>query len=51
MPNAAGDSTFIYLSNRKNISFEQAWRASGLGSLSEDEFNVIDAVLVEMIDE
>ena len=51
MPNAAGDSTFIYLSNRKNISFEQAWRASGLGSLSEDAFNVIDAVLVEMIDE
>ena len=28
-----------------------ARRSRGLSSLSEDEFNVIDAVLVEMIDE
>lgn len=46
MPNAAMDSTFVILSNRKNITFEQAWKASGLSSNSNDYFNPEDAVLV-----
>lgn len=46
MPNAAMDSTFIILSNRKNITFEQAWKASGLSSNSNDYFNPEDAVLI-----
>lgn len=48
MPNAACDSTFVYLSNIKEISFEQAWKAAGLSSNSEDYFDVEDAVLVEV---
>lgn len=48
MPNAAKDSTFVYLSNIKSISFEQAWRAAGLSSSSDDYFSPEDAVLVEM---
>lgn len=32
MPNAAKNSTFVYLSNLPEISFEQAWKASGLSS-------------------
>ena len=47
MPNAAAESTFVYLSNIKNISFEQAWRAAGLSSNLEDYFDVDDAVLVD----
>lgn len=46
MPNAAMDSTFVILSNRKNITFEQAWKASGLSSNINDYFNPEDAVLV-----
>lgn len=30
--NAARDSTFVILSNIENITFEQAWKASGLSS-------------------
>ena len=48
MPNAAASSTFVYLSNIENISFEQAWKAAGLSSNLEDYFAVEDAVLVEM---
>ena len=48
MPNAAVDSTFVYLSNLENITFEQAWKAAGFSSLSTDYFAVEDAVLVEM---
>jgi len=48
MPNAAKDSTFVYLSNLKEITFEQAWKASGLSSNREDYFDVEDAVLVDM---
>lgn len=47
MPNAAVDSTFVYLSNVDTITFEQAWKAAGLSSNSEDYFAVEDAVLVE----
>ena len=48
MPNAAVDSTFVYLSNIKDISFDKAWMAAGLSSNSEDYFDVREAVLVEM---
>ena len=48
MPNAAGDSSFVYLSNIEEISFEQAYKAAGISSDSEDYFLPEDAVLVEM---
>ena len=50
IPNAEKDTTFIYLSNKKDISFEQAWKASGLSSDSKDYFDTKDAVLVELND-
>ena len=49
MPNAAVDSTFVYLSNLKSISFARAWRAAGLSSSMEDYFSPEEAVLVEWI--
>ena len=49
MHDAATDSTFVYLSNIENISFDQAWRAAGLSSNSDDYFSVDDAVLVDII--
>ena len=48
IPNAAQDSTFVYLSNLESISFEQAWKAAGLSSFSGDYFSPEDAVLVEL---
>ena len=51
MPNAAVDSTFVYLSNLKSISFARAWRAAGLSSSMEDYFSPEEAVLVEWINE
>ena len=48
MPNAAVDSTFVYLSNQETISFEQAYLAAGISSDSYDYFAVKDAVLVDM---
>lgn len=48
MPNVAVDSTYVYLSNKANIAFEQAYMASGISSDSADYFSVGDAVLVEM---
>lgn len=48
MPNAAADSTFVYLSNIGEISFEQAYMAAGLSSDLEDYFFPGEAVLVEM---
>ena len=48
MPNAAEDSTFVYLSNLESITFEQAWKAAGLSSNMNDYFDPKDAVLVEM---
>ncbi|MBU3875431.1 immunogenic protein [Faecalicatena sp. AGMB00832] len=44
--NAARDSTFVILSNIENITFEQAWKASGLSSSMSDYFKVEDAVIV-----
>ena len=49
MPNADVSSTFVYLSNIENISFEQAWKAAGLSSNMKDYFAVEDAVLVDWI--
>ena len=46
MNNAAKDSTFVYLSNIEDISFDRAWKAAGLSSNSEDYFDEADAVLV-----
>ena len=48
MPNASVDSTFVYLSNIEDITFEQAWKAAGFSSLLTDYFSVEEAVLVEM---
>ena len=48
--NAAEDSTYIYLSNIKDITFEQAWKASGLSSNMDDYFDIDEAVLVELPD-
>ena len=51
MPSAAADSTFVYLSNRESISFEQAWKAAGLSSQWEDYFTAEEALLVDIITE
>lgn len=51
MPNAAVDSTFVYLSNLEEISFEQAYLAAGVSSSTADYFAPEDAVLVEMSSE
>ena len=48
MPNAAADSTFVFLSNIKNITFDQAWKAAGFSSNSADYFAIQDAVIVEL---
>ena len=48
MPNAASDSTFVYLSNIREITFEQAYRAAGISSNSDDYFSPDKAVLTEM---
>ena len=48
MNNAAKDSTFVYLSNIEDITFEQAWKASGFSSNMDDYFKVEDATLVAM---
>ena len=49
MQSAAADSTFVYLSNIENISFDRAWRAAGLSSNSHDYFSVEEAILVDWI--
>lgn len=45
MNNAVKDSTFIYLSNIKDISFEQAWKAF-LSDNMEDHFPEEEARIV-----
>ena len=44
--NAVQDITYTFLSNLEEITFEQAWKASGLGSSRADYFDAEDAVLV-----
>jgi len=50
MPNAAQDTTFVYLSNLDRITFEQAYKAAGFGNGTEDYFAVEDVILVEWMD-
>ena len=45
---AAADSSFVYLSNIEEISFEQAYKAAWVSSDSNDYFSPEDAILVEM---
>jgi len=47
-PSAVKDTTYVYLSNIEDISFQEAMMASGLSSNTEDYFAVEDAVLVEI---
>ena len=44
--NAAKDSTYVVLSNLSEITFDMAWKASGLSSNSEDYFKSEDAIIV-----
>lgn len=46
LSNAAKDSTFIYLSNIEDISFDRAVMASGLSSNLNDYFKPEEAVFV-----
>ena len=48
MNNAVKDSTFVYLSNIEEISFEHAWKSAGLSSNSDDYFDPEEAVMVAM---
>lgn len=48
MSNAAVDTTFVFLSNLENITFDQAWKAAGYSSNTSDYFSIEEAVLVEM---
>ncbi len=45
--NAANDSRYIILSNTEDITFDQAWRAGGLSSNTNDYFDPRDAIIVE----
>lgn len=49
MSNTAMDTTFVYLSNIEDISFDRAWRAAGLSSFTGDYFSKEEAVLVDWI--
>ncbi len=42
------DSTFVFLSNIQNITFEQAWKAAGFSSNMDDYFREEDARFVAM---
>lgn len=48
MPNAAVDSSFVFLSNIEEITFDQAYKAAGISSNSEGYYPPEKAVLVEM---
>ena len=50
IPNAAQDTTFVYLSNLEHITFEQAYKAAGFSDNCADWFLVEDAILVEWSD-
>ena len=49
MHNAAADSTFVYLSNLEEITFDQAWKAAGFSSSTDDYFSPEEAILVDWI--
>ncbi len=46
MHNAAKNTTYIVLSNKKDITFEETWKASGFSSILSDYFDPGDAVIV-----
>lgn len=46
MHSAVKDSSFVYLSNIEEITFDQAWKASGLSSNLDDYFKKEDARFV-----
>lgn len=46
LSSAVKDITYTILSNTEDITFEQAWKASGLSSNSDDYFKTEDAVFV-----
>lgn len=48
MGGAEKDSTFVFLSNTKNITFEQAWKAAGFSSNMNDYFKEEDAKFVAL---
>ncbi len=48
MPNAVADTTYVYLSNLEEISFNRAMLASGISSQFDDYFHPEEAVLVEI---
>ncbi len=48
MPNAAVDSSFVYLSNIGEIPFDRAYKAAGISSHSDDYFSPEEAVLAEI---
>ncbi len=48
MGNAEKDSTFIFLSNIEDITFEQAWKAAGFSSNMDDYFDTEEAKFVAM---
>lgn len=49
MPNTNTQVTFVYLTNLENITFDQAVKASGVGSNTDDYFSPDQAVLVDWI--
>ncbi|MFI3163908.1 MAG: immunogenic protein [Bacillota bacterium] len=46
LSNVEEDITYTILSNTEDITFEQAWKASGLSSNLDDYFKIEDAVFV-----
>lgn len=46
MNNATKDSMFVFLSNTKDITFDKAWKASGLSSNIDDYFKEEETKLV-----
>ena len=43
---AVSDSTFVFLSNIKDIPFDRAWKAAGFSSNTNDYYKPEDAILV-----
>ena len=48
MNTAVQDSTFVFLSNIEDITFEQAWKAAGFSSNMDDYFDIEDAIFVAL---
>ena len=48
MHSAVRDSTFVYLSNTEDITFDMAWKAAGYSSNTNDYFSPETAVLVAL---